>query len=275
MFDPILSDGGEMKQKALLTSLLFLVGFLISSPSFAFDHQHRIFDQLLQEAVVIKGSQSRIKYGLIQKQPELLNQYVQQIEGVSKALYQEWSKDEQLAFLINAYNALTLKLILTQYPDLESIKDIGGFFSSPWKQKFFTLLGQKRHLDYIEHEKIRVDFKEPRIHFALVCAAISCPPLKNEAFTAKRLDLQLDAAARNFLQDPQRNRFNPSKKQLELSSIFKWFKKDFVAVKGSVEAFVGPYITSDPSALQMILNQQVKLDFLDYDWSLNLAEEMN
>lgn len=250
--------------------LLFLLSGLWSTQFlFAFDHQHRQFDQLLKQVVVIKGHQSQVDYRLVKQEPELLDRYIRSIEAVTLGEYEGWNEPEKMAFLINAYNALTIRLILTEYPNLESIKDIGGFFSGPWKQKFFKLFGKESYLDYIEHEILRVDFKEPRIHFALVCASKACPPLRNEPFLAERLETQLEAAAFNFLQDPERNRFNQKEQRLEISSIFKWFKKDFATSAGSLEAFLAPYITSDLDLRTLIRNGDVDIKFLAYDWSLN------
>jgi hypothetical protein len=191
---------------------------------------------------------------------------------VSKSQFKQWTQAQRLSFLINAYNAFTLKLIIDHYP-VESIKDIGGFFRSPWKIKFFAFFGIETHLDYIEHELIRGrDYAEPRIHFALVCASVGCPKLQTQAYTAERLESMLETAAKTFLRDTSRNRYDTANNTVYLSSIFKWYGDDFAAKAGSVEKFVASYITDDPQARQRIRSKQVGVDYLEYDWTLNDAK---
>jgi len=251
--------------KLLTTTLLFFIAVNLD----AFDHTHLEFDRVLKDNVVLKNKQSYVKYEQIKKNPQLLNSYTSKIEAVSAKEYETWSKEEKMAFLINAYNALTIKLILTKYPNLESIKDLGGFFSSPWKKEFFTLFGKKRHLDYIEHQLLRKKFQDARIHFAIVCASKGCPALVNHAYIAAKLDSQLSNSMKNFITDKTRNRYNQKKNRLELSSIFKWFKDDFKRDKGTVGAFVAPTITSDKNLQKKLSSQDIDISYLDYDWSLN------
>jgi len=259
-----------MKLSALFT-LLFVLN-LIFNPVFGFDHQHRIFDEILKENVIIKNRKSRVHYDRIQNYPKALQQYLKSIESVKFDEYKSWNDPKKIAFLVNAYNALTIQLILTKYPNLKSIKDLGGFFSGPWKKEFFTLFGKKTNLNYIEHGILRKEFDEPRIHFALVCASIGCPPLRNEAFTSEKLELQLNDAVQNFLQDPDNNRYDNREKTLYLSSVFNWFPEDFEKTTGSVEAFVAPWITSDQVEQKEILSRKVTIKYVDWDWSLNKAE---
>jgi hypothetical protein len=178
-----------------------------------------------------------------------------------------------MAFLINAYNAFTVELILTAYPKLKSIKDLGSLLQSPWKKKFFTLLGEQRHLDWIEHEQLRPRYAEPRIHAAVNCASIGCPALRDEAFTANALESQLEDGMRRFMSDRTRNRVVKGK--AEISSIFKWFREDFE--KGHlglkrVEDLLARYAEqlSDVPTEQAALRQRnLPITHLDYDWSLN------
>ena len=250
----------------------FFVLTAISSPVFGFDHQHGIFNEFLQKNVVIKNRKSLVDYDRIQNNPKALQQYLKSIESVGFDEYKSWNNPEKIAFLVNAYNALTIQLILSKYPNLKSIKDLGGFFSSPWKKKFFTLFGKRTSLDFIEHGILRKEFNEPRIHFALVCASIGCPPLRNEAFTSEKLETQLNDAVQNFLQDPDNNRYDQKEKILYLSSVFNWFPEDFEKVAGSIEAFVAPWITSDQAEQKEILSGKVTIKYVDWDWSLNKAE---
>ena len=260
--------------RLLKTSVLVLLilGLVFNQTVLAFDHSHSRFDQLLQKVVVPVGAQSLVRYGEVKKNPGLLNEYLKELESVDRQTYDSWNENQKIAFLINAYNALTIELILTKYPDLESIKDLGGFFSGPWKIKFFNLLGKKTHLDHIEHGILRKQFTEPRIHFALVCASIGCPALQTHAFTADKLDAQLSDAAKQFLRDKDRNYYDTSSKTLALSSIFKWFDEDFEKTDGSVKAFVVPYLTDNKALQKEILSSSTKIKYLDYDWSLNQAD---
>ncbi len=249
----------------------FICCFLLIPSVSGFDHSHASFNIVLQENVALNEAQSSVRYGEIKQNPGLLNSYIKEVEAVSANEFSSWTDNQQVAFLINAYNALTIKLVLTKYPDLKSIKDLGGFFSSPWKIVFFTLFGKPHHLDHIEHEILRKNYTEPRIHFALVCASVSCPPLRTEAYTPEKLNEQLNKAMVSFLRDPDRNRYDKSQNRLYLSSIFKWFSEDFKKVKPSVEAFVAPWIVDDVESRELISRKRVDVKYLDYDWSLNRA----
>jgi len=253
---------------------LVVLAMVVSTGVYAsrFDHSHSLWSELLQTYVVDQGDFSQVKYqALKQSGTAPLVEYLQSLSAVHASQFALWTQSQQLAFLINAYNAFTVKLILDHYP-VESIKDIGGFFRSPWKIQFFALLGDKTHLDYIEHELIRGRFKEPRIHFAVVCASIGCPKLQARAYTAERMEAMLESATQTFLRDDSRNRYDAQRNTLHLSKIFKWYAEDFVATSGSVERFVAPYISDDPKMRQQIQSRQVDVEYLDYDWALNNAD---
>ena len=251
----------------------FLTAFtaLYSTFSFAttnFDHSHSLWQSIVSKQVVVDGHESRVKYTKIKSNPAELNVYLKNIESVTKAQFDQFTENQKLAFLINAYNALTIKLIIDNYP-VNSINDIGSFLKKPWKIKFFKLFGENSHLDKIEHDMVRKWFNEPRIHFALVCASVGCPAIRNEAFVAEKLEQQLESAAVNFLTNEAKNKYNSAQRTLALSSIFKWYGDDFVKKFGSVEAFVANRITANPAEQKMIRNRQASLSYLDYDWSLN------
>jgi len=253
----------------------------------AFDHGHSLLTQVLQKHVKMEGPASTVAYGRLKEDSGDLDRYLSQLEKVTLDEFQTYSRNEQLAFLINAYNAYTVKLILDHYP-LKSIKDIG----SPWKKKFFTLFGKERHLDDVEHGMIRQDrdsgffskspfeslekplqealkpFNEPRIHFAVNCASIGCPALMDEAFVASKVNSQLKEATRLFLQDKTRNIFDADEMELRLSKIFDWYGKDFEKASGSVQEFVAPVMGSNPEEVKKIRATK-KISFLDYDWGLN------
>ena len=255
-----------MKNLLILVLLLF-----VSTSAFAkeFDQTHAKWGEVLSASVVVKGKKSEVNYDWVKANKRQLANYIFSLQDVSLRDYLSWNKKQQLAFLLNAYNAYTFKLILTKYPDLESIKDLGGFIYSPWKKEFFTLLGEIHSLDQIEHKWLRVKFKEPRLHFAIVCASIGCPALSPKPFVATTLDAQLEAAKTQFLSDKTHNSYDAKTSTLHLSKIFDWFEDDFVSQAGSVEAFVAGSITSDLAEQQKIKAKKVEIEYTDYDWSLN------
>ena len=241
----------------------------------AFDHNHTPWDALVKKHVrwLPDGKQSRANYKGFVADRAALKSYLEALSAVPKASFDGWSKPQQMAFLINAYNAFTVELILSKYPDLKSIKDLGSFIQSPWKKKFFKLLGEERHLDWIEHEQLRPRYNEPRVHAAVNCASIGCPALRDEAFTAAKLEAQLEDGMRRFMGDRTRNRVKGN--QVEVSSIFKWFKEDFEKGHGGfkqVEDVFAKYaeLLSDQPAEQAALRAKtMDVGHLDYDWSLN------
>ncbi len=246
--------------------LIILVILCSSSIVNAFDHGHQIFDKLLKEYVVYEGAQSFVKYSKLKSKPEDLKTYLKKVSGVSKEDFKNFTKEQRLAFLINAYNAFTLKVVIDHYP-IESIKDIGSLFTSTWKKKFFTIFGEESYLDHIEHDLIRKNFNEPRIHFAVNCASIGCPSLLNRAFVAEKLTGQLESVAKSFLTNRSKNKFQNGK--LEVSKIFKWYGEDFVKKYGSVEKFIAPYMSADKVVQARIASKKFSLDWTDYNWNLN------
>ena len=272
-----------------LMQWLCLGGVLLApaAPALAqFDHAHKAFDTLLKKHVVLlqAGRASQVRYAGFKQDEAALKSYTGALSAVTDAEFKAFSKPQQMAFLINAYNAFTVQLILTKYPDLKSIKDLGGTFSPPWKQKFFKLLGADAHLDQIEHEMLRKKgvYDEPRVHYAVNCASIGCPMLREEAFTAAQLDPQLEQQTVRFLSDRSRNRYNPQREALEVSKIFDWFKEDWQSgYKGigkdqtpvtSREQYFGKYaklLADQPDEQAIVAGGKTDLRFLDYDWNLN------
>ena len=262
--------------------LACLLALLPLSARAAFDHQHGAWTALLNRhvALVDGGKASQVDYAGFARDREALRAYLDSLSAVTRAEFGAWAKPQQLAFLINAYNAFTVELILTRYPDLKSIRDLGNpIFNSPWKQRFFTLLGEKRHLDWIEHEVIRKPgaYDEPRIHFAVNCASVGCPMLREEAFVADRLDAQLEEQTRRFLADRSRNRYNPASGKLEVSEIFKWYGKDFESGYGGIASlpqFFSKYadlLADAPAERARIREGRAPLAYTEYVWALNDA----
>lgn len=221
--------------------------------------EHILFSNLLQKHVNTEGY---VNYKGIIADSSLLNGY---LDLVSKNHPNEknWSKNERLAYWINAYNAFTIKLI-TQYYPIKSIKDIKkgiSFVNDTWTIGFIQIEGKIYSLNDIEHGIIRSKFNDPRIHFALNCASKGCPPLLNAAFTADNLDAQLDAQAKVFINDGNRNKIQSTEKA-ELSKIFTWFAGDFKKVAPSVIAFINIYANTK-------LSEKANLNYQDYNWDLN------
>lgn len=259
--------------------LYMLLLLLLPLNAFAFDHSHLKWDALLKSSVswVPNESTTQVDYAAFKRNQNELQQYLQLLSEINVELFDSWSRDHQLAFLINAYNAFTLQLILTRYPDITSIKELGGWFSSPWKKRFFRLLGQDQTLDGIEHELIRGSgrYNEPLIHFAVNCASIGCPALRDEAYVADQLEVQLVDQTRRFVSDRSRNRFDVKTQSLQISSIFDWYKEDFEQVwrgYGSLKEFISTHavwFSSQQATQRLLQNGDYEIDFLSYDWSLN------
>ncbi|HZH01920.1 MAG TPA: DUF547 domain-containing protein, partial [Flavisolibacter sp.] len=172
-----------------------------------------------------------------------------------------WSENDQKAFWINAYNAFTVALIVKHYP-VKSIKDIGGKIykvNTPWDIRFITIGGKKYDLNNIEHGILRKKYNDPRIHFALVCASISCPRLRSEAYTGAQLDAQLEDDGRDFLADKSKNRITAER--ADLSKYFSWYKGDFTK-NGSLVDFINKYS-------QTKINSNTKIGSIEYNWNLN------
>ena len=237
-----------------------------------FDHGYALWDGLVRKHVrwLPDNVQSRVDYAGFQADRPALKKLLDGFSRVTRAEFDAFSRPQQIAFLVNAYNAFTVELILTEYPGLKSIKDLGSLFRSPWKIEFFTLLGEKHHLDWIEHEMLRPRYKDPRVHAAVNCASIGCPALRDEAFVADRLDAQFDDGMRRFMSDRTRNRVRDGR--LEVSSIFKWFREDFESGAGGfrqledVFARYAAQLSDRPDEQAKLRARALPVDFLDYDW---------
>ena len=253
------------------------VGFSQNSAPSAgnLDQSYLNWESLLKKHVkwLPDNKQSRVNYKGFAADRAELKKVLESFSAVPKAEFDKFSREQQMAFLINAYNAFTVEIILTKYPDLKSIKDLGSFVTPTWKKKFFTLLGEERHLDWIEHEQLRPRYNEPRVHVAVNCASIGCPALFPEAFTAAKLDAQLEDGMLRFLGDRTRNRYADGK--LEVNMIFKWFREDFekghkgFAKLEDVFAKYADQLAASPADREKIKAKNVPISNLDYDWSLN------
>ncbi len=218
---------------------------------------HELWDSLVHEHVTESGL---VDYEGFIADSNRLNQYLDLLSR-HHPNDEHWNRDERLAYWINAYNAFTVKLIVDHYP-VKSIKDIKNgipFVNTVWDIKFIKIEGREYDLNNIEHGIIRPKFDEPRIHMAVNCAAISCPKLQNEAYTAEKLDAQLDQASREFLSNEDKNVITPDR--LKLSKIFSWYRGDF----DSVIEFVDQHTETD-------IKENPEVEYLDYNWALNGVE---
>ena len=248
-----------------------------------FDHSHAAWSALLKKHVVLidGGKASQLRYAGMAQDRGALKAYLGALASVNAAAFDTFSKPQQMAFLINAYNAHTVELILTRYPKLASIKDLGSLIQSPWKKKIVPLLGATLSLDGIEHDMLRQRgrYDDPRIHFAANCASIGCPPLREEAYVAERLDAQLDEQALRFMSDRSRNRWNAANARLEVSQIFDWYGEDFklghrgITSPAAFYARFADQLADAPEDRKRIRNQSVSVAYLDYDWKLNDATQ--
>jgi len=240
-----------------------------------FDPGYAAWDALLKTHVrwLPDNRQTRVDYKGFAADRPALQKILAQWSAVAPATFAGFSREQKMVFLINSYNGFTVELILTQYPNLKSIKELGSLLQSPWKKKFFRLLGEERHLDWIEHEQLRPVFTDWRIHAAVNCASIGCPALRPEAFMVQTLEAQLDDGMARFMGDATRNRY--AQGRAELSEIFKWFRADFE--KGdrglhNLEQLVLRYADAlrvpVPERAQL-RSGTLRIRYLDYDWSLN------
>jgi hypothetical protein len=226
--------------------ILFFTGHAMANENI----DNSIYASLLKKHV----HKNRVNYDGFKKDEKLLDEYLAVLSRIDA---NSLNRNARFAFYINVYNANTIKLILTKYPGINSIKEIGGFFSNPWKQKFISLKKRIVTLDHIEHGILRPEFKDPRVHFAINCASKSCPPLRNEPFEAKKLEKQLDDQAKNFINDNNHNFIKGN--TFYTSKIFKWFEDDF---SDDPLLFIKRYTSEE-------FRENIKIEYLDYDWSLN------
>lgn len=244
--------------KILWTFVLSLVIWTVSeaSPS-AFDNSHGTYGKVLSLYV----RDGLVDYSGLKSDPGGLEAYLESTAKVTRQDFESWPEDEQLAFLINIYNARTLELIVDNYP-VKSIRDIANGGKGPWDVPVVKLFGETITLNSLEHGIIRRNYKDPRIHFALVCAARGCPPLLGEPYLGGSLQNQLEALTKIFLDDPGKNSVDGKNKIIRLSPIFEWYAEDFKSDAGSVPGFLKKYYGNKPFNGYIIV-------YTDYDWSLN------
>lgn len=252
-----------MKTRLGLVMWLLVAGGLGAGPD------HSVFTAVLSDHVV----EGRVDYAAI-AQDERLDTYLADLAQTDPSALS--TEAEQLALWINAYNAYTLRLVADAYP-IDSIHDLatGGRIvgwlirRTPWDIRFAEVGGKAYTLNEIEHEIIRARFAEPRIHFAIVCAAVSCPPLRSEAYITDRLDEQLDDQGRRFLNDSRHNTFDLADRTARISQIFSWFRKDFGANDREVVAFLARFAPAEAAADMVARPGDWRVQHAPYGWALN------
>lgn len=263
---------GEFRMKKMQGLVFGLYLFTAVSVQAAektdFDQKHQAFSTVLKTYM----KDSKVNYGRLKAdladagKPHPFKQYLEAIQGVKTGTFESWNQGDQMAYLINSYNALTIKLIADHYP-VASIKDIGGIFTKPWSVKFFSILdGAIKSIDPIEHDYLRPRFKDYRVHAAVNCASTSCPPLRGEAYVGARLGEQLDEQMMNWIADTTRNQFDEATGTAKISMIFKWYAKDFDTWGGGVSKVLSKF---GNEKVKGALTKNKKLEYLDYDWGLN------
>ena len=230
----------------------------------SFNHDH---PKLIHVLSKISDGRGGVDYSWLQKHPDELNGYLRLTGSVPRTQYQGWTKPERMAFLVNSYNASTLKLMADHYP-VSSIKDIGGI-TSVWDLKVVSLFGQKITLSHLEHEMIRKEFRSPSVHFALVCGSKGCPALRKEPYTPKSLEEQFNQQAKSFLGDQEKNRVDLKKRTVYLSPIFKWYKKDFGKSDEEILKYVADHFSE--AEKNAIKSGGFTISYTEYDWGVNSA----
>ena len=250
--------------RGIMLLLATLIGLPVGAAAPAiFDHS--AFDALLRRHV----RHGRVDYDAF-KAASLFSAYLDALERADPTALDE---RERLAFWINVYNAYTIELIV-QHGERESIRNINktlGLWAGkgPWREPLVRAGGRRLTLDEVEHEIVRKQFHEPRIHFALVCAAVSCPPLRAEAYVGTRLDAQLDEQARLFLRHtPASNRVDVAARSVHVSPIFDWYRQDFGGSDASIGRFIAQYYSAGPER-ELLARGTFKLEITPYDWTLN------
>ncbi len=285
---PILKD---LRTPACLAIFLTVAVLLVAAPTrgastdTAFDHRHTLFDGVLQKYV----KNGRVNYRKLKADQKPLDRYLQTLADVEPATYDSWTRQQKLAFWINAYNAYTIKVILQNYPiersiladplreyPADGIRQIPGV----WKKLEWPVAGKKYTLDYMEHVIMRQELAEPRIHYALVCASIGCPLLESRAFDADHLEQRLEQAALNYIYRDNKVQIDKKKKVVRLPQIYKWFAEDFKPFEESADYFrkfppnvAGPlnwvYRYANKEDRDFLRQGSFEVTYLFYDWGLN------
>lgn len=255
-----------MRKIQIVVIVLFLLSLHVSGQT---NGTYSLYSSLLKEYV----SNGSVRYKEL-RNDKRLEECIAQFSQINPETIS--TQQAKLAFWLNVYNAYTLKIVCDNYP-IESINDLhwGGLFigtilgKTIWDKDLITINGAHLSLNTIEHEIIRPTFKEPRIHFALVCAARGCPPLRNEAYTADSLEAQLEVQTRLFLNDASKNSFDTTTHQATISKIFSWYSEDFGDADEKVLEYIAKYLPTEIAENIRKNIEEWDIDYGDYDWRLN------
>lgn len=262
---PMIHDRIHYRLSSIILRSVLVILALAVTQVWAFDSSHALWNKTLKRHV----KDGLVDYKALKRNSIDLEIYLKLISQSPRSEFDLWSSDEQLAFLINLYNAATIQLIVDAYP-VKSIKDIGLLPHAAWRQKRIHLWEEKISLNHLEHEIILPRARHlPAVHFALVCAAKGCPQLRSEAYTGSLLKTQLEHQGQVFLGNTSKNRLSKLERILYLSPIFEWYAEDFERVSGSVKN----YLTKHAAHIFQTNLSSFKIHYTPYDWSLNISEE--
>ncbi len=248
--------------QSIVVGLFFVFSFCSNSEAFDFSDWGALVKKYVAPKTLAGVRFNAIDYASLKKDP-VFSGLVARLESYSLASLE--SRESKLSFWINVYNILAAKMITDHYP-IKSIKDVGSFFKPVWKRVAGTVGGKERTLNDIEHEILR-KMNEPRIHVAIVCASVSCPDLRQEVYSAGKLNEQLDDQMEKFLRSPGKGmKLDERKNRVYLSSIFKWFAEDFES-RGGVLKYIGQYVTAEER--KVLNNSKIKISYLHYNWKIN------
>ena len=248
-------------QSAVL-GIFFVFSFCSNSAAFDFSDWYALVKKYVTPKTLEGVRLNAVNYASLKKDP-VFSGLITRLESYSPASLE--SRESTLSFWINVYNILAAKMITDHYP-IKSIKDVGNFFKPVWKRVAGTVGGKERTLNDIEHEILR-KMNEPRIHVAIVCASVSCPDLRREAYSAGKLNEQLDDQMEKFLRSRGKGmKLDEQKNRVYLSAIFKWFAEDFES-RGGVLKYIGQYVTAEER--KVLNNSKIKISYLDYNWEIN------
>jgi hypothetical protein len=252
--------------RAILGSLIFFF-FWAAPGAMAGTFDHSLLDQILKQYVDDEGL---VDYNGIAKD----RRFPDYLKSLETAKVQELTRDGQLAFWINAYNAVMIDKVIEKKPSKSVLETaIPGLWISTkiFKSRENTVANREVSPDDIEHEILRKEFKEPRIHFAIICASRGCPPMPRAAYTEENVQARLEEETRMYLNSARGTRIDREENTLYVSKIFDWFGEDFIRKSGSIEEFIRPYVDEE---VRLFLDRKPKISFLKYNWALNAKEPL-
>lgn len=251
---------------SVIRTLTILSLLVVAEFAWSFDHHYQIWGEVLTKY----SANGRVDYQGLSTDRSQLDTFIVECGRVPYSDYESWALNERMAFVINLYNAAAIQLILNHWPlgrspnsTIGSINEIGGWTGSPWNIEFINIFGHVKGLGHLENDILRPSFKDPRIHFAIVPAALGGPWLRSEPFLPLILDDQLWQQERLFMTTrPEINRYEDER--LHLSPIFDWYSRDF-GLRPGIVIFARRYFSEIP--------EKVRIEYSRFDWSLNVKRD--